>query len=138
MLQKGSLIVMRIFFWIVLSLILAIVTGCRSAPIYNAEHIAISPRVSATDEDISEAIWSAGRRLGWQVNKIRPGEMQATIDMRSHSATVKILYNHSIFSIHHISSKNLDEDDGEIHENYNIWIKRLEKKIQDEISFRLP
>jgi hypothetical protein len=94
--------------------------------------------MSATDEDISEAIWSAGRRLGWRVNKIRSGEMRATREIRLHSASVNIRYNHSNFSIHYIKSENLDEEDGEIHENYNVWIKRLENKIQDEISFRLP
>lgn len=122
-----------VFFMIFVALM-----GCTSAPIYNAENIPISPRESATDEEISEAIWSAGRRLGWRVDKVRPGEMRASLDIRSHSATVNIVYSHSNFSIHHTASENLDEDDGEIHENYNVWIKRLENKIQDEVSFRLP
>lgn len=115
-----------------------VLIGCKTQPIYNAEKIPISPRPSATDKEISEAIWSAGRQEGWQIYQIRPGEMKGTKDIRVHSMTVKILYDRSSFSIYYVSSENLKEDDGEIHKNYNIWVKRLEKQIQEEISFRLP
>lgn len=129
---------MRVIFTISLTFILSVLLNCRSAPIYNAEHIPISPRDTATIEEIAEAIWSAGRRLGWKVEKIKPGESLARLKIRSHSATVKILFNTQEFSIIYLNSKNLDQDDGEIHENYNVWIKRLEEKIRNEIGFRLP
>ena len=99
--------------------------ACRTAPIYNARHIPISPRPSATEEEIEKTIWYAGRRLNWHINKVRPGEMQGVFRKRDHTATVAIPYNKTQFSILYLDSENLDYDGNEIHVNYNIWIKRL-------------
>lgn len=129
---------MQKFISIIFFSLFLVLSGCTTAQIYNAEHIPISPRSSATEEEISEAIWLAGRREGWRIDKTQPGEMRGTKEIRSHFMTVKILYDRSNFSIYYVSSANLKEKEGEIHKNYNVWIKRLENKIQNEISFRLP
>ncbi len=118
--------------------VILLLNACRTAPIYNAENIPISPRASATDEDISETIWVAGRRLGWQIEKIKPGEMRGVFKIKTHSATVSIPYDRTQFSILYKDSENLDYDGNEIHKNYNVWIQRLVGKIQHEIDFRLP
>ena len=112
--------------------------ACRTAPIYNAIHIPISPRPSATDEEIEKTIWYAGRRLDWRISKVHSGELHGVFRKREHSATVAIPYNKMQFSILYLDSENLDYDDDEIHVNYNIWIKRLAEQIQNEINFRLP
>ncbi len=115
-----------------------ILNACRTAPIYSATNIPTSPRPSATDEEISEAIWSAGRRLGWRIEKIKPGEMRGIYKIRTHEAVVAIYYDKTHFSIEYLNSVNLDYDGNEIHVNYNVWIHKLEQKIHNEISFRLP
>jgi len=56
--------------------------ACRTAPIYNARHIPISPRSSATEEEIEKTIWYAGRRLDWRISKVHPGEMQGVYRKR--------------------------------------------------------
>ncbi len=117
---------------------LVLLCGCRSAPIYNAKDVSISPRMSASEEEIAEAIWSAGRRLGWQTEIVSDGNIKAVRHIRDHSATVSIRYSRTSFDIYYVNSENLDYDGQSIHENYNIWISRLAKKIQNEIEFRLP
>ena len=112
--------------------------ACKTAPIYNARDISISPRSSATEEEIEKTIWYAGRRLDWRISKVHPGEMQGVFRKRDHTATVAIPYNKTQFSILYLDSENLDYDGDEIHVNYNIWIKRLAEQIQNEIGFRLP
>ena len=115
-----------------------ILNACRTAPIYNANHIPISPRSSATIEEGEKTIWYAGRRLDWQINKVHEGEMRGVFRKGGHTMTVAIPYNKTQFSILYLDSENLNYDDGEIHVNYNIWIKRLAEQIQNEINFRLP
>ena len=123
---------------IVIILFTLVLSGCRTAPIYNARDIPISPRPSATDEEIEKAIWLAGRRLEWRINKVRPREMQGLFRKQAHTATVLIPYDKTQFSIIYVDSENLDYDGSKIHENYNVWIQRLVDQIQNEIDFRLP
>jgi hypothetical protein len=70
---------------------------------------------------------------GWKVDKIRPGELRATNDWDSHSATVTILITQGAYSIRHLSSVNLREADGLIHRQRNVRVQQLE----DEIDRRL-
>lgn len=112
--------------------------ACKTVPIYNARHIPISPRPSATENEIEEAIWSAGRRLEWYIKKVGPGEMLGLYRKRTHTATVSISYDRTQFSITYQDSENLKYDGSKIHKNYNVWIQTLAEKIQNEIDFRLP
>ena len=118
--------------------ILILLSGCRSAPIYNAKDVSISPRLSASEEEIAEAIWSAGRRLGWSIKQVGEWKIKAVKHIRSHSLTVSIHYSKTAFDILYVDSENLNFDGQNIHENYNVWVRRLEERIQNEIEFRLP
>ena len=119
-------------------LITFVFSACRTAPIYNARHIPITPRPSATEEEIEKAIWSASRRLDWLIKNVRPGELQGVYRKQTHKATVSIPYDRTQFSILYVDSENLDYDGSNIHVNYNVWIQRLADQIQNEIDFRLP
>jgi len=115
-----------------------LVNGCRTEPIYQSANIPISPRPGATLEEVSEAIWYAGRRQGWRIEKIKPGQMRGIYKKRTHKAIVIINFDKSQFNIVYQNSENLKYDGSHIHVNYNLWIQKLEKKIQNEIGFRLP
>ncbi len=120
-------------------MILVLFSGCQTtAPIYNAKNISISPRHSASNEEIAEAIWSAARRRGWKTEIVGKWKIKAVKHIRSHSLTVSINYSKSSFDINYIDSNNLKFDGSNIHKNYNIWIHQLEESIQNEIKFRLP
>ena len=132
---------MRLRALVVLFLTIAIpVAGCvRVRPIYNVKDapLAPSPGAAPTREQVSQAIWSAGKQLGWRMEEVRPGEMTGTLKLRSHVAVVAILYDASRFSITYKDSTNLMQSDGEIHRNYNNWIHNLEQRIQAEAA-RIP
>ena len=53
--------------------------------------------------------------------------------MRKHTAVVEIPYSARSYSILYKSSANLDEGDGQIHNNYNGWIKNLAKGIDAQL-----
>ena len=106
-----------------------IITGCGTGKIYNVPQHKISKQKSS--ETVYQAIKSGGQSLGWQVHKIKPGVAQAKLYLRTHVAVVRINYTSSTYSIHYVSSQNLNYDAGEqtIHTNYNGWIQNLEKAI---------
>jgi len=112
--------------------------ACRTAPIYNSTDISISPRSTATDKEIGEAIWSAGRSLEWRIKKVRPGQMSGVFKKNTHRAVVAIHYDKAHFNILYQDSDNLKYDGNDIHVNYNVWIHKLEQKIQNKINFNLP
>ena len=118
--------------------VLIMLSACRSAPVYTANDVSISPNASASEEEIAEVIWSAARRLGWQTKKVGEWKIKAVKQIRNHSLTVSIPYSKNAFSIIYVDSENLDYDGQTIHVNYNVWVSRLEQRIQKEIEFRLP
>ena len=107
------------------------VAGCRLAPRYDATNTLRTP-ASARLSDASEAIFRAGRKLGWEVEIVRPGELMATLRHHGHVAVVDITHDLHRFQIRYRNSQNLLVDGDRIHENYNVWIQRLEAKIREE------
>jgi hypothetical protein len=83
---------------------------------------------------MSRAIKRAGTSLGWDIQKVGPGKMKGTLDVRRHVAVVDITYDMKSFSIEYVSSQNLLHDGDMIHRNYNRWIKNLEKAIRTEVA----
>ncbi len=108
------------------------IVGCRTAPIYNVSSSPLVYDETATLEDVSEAIWRAGRKLGWEMEAIRPGEMEGTLRIRHHIAVVTVTYNTRSFSIRYKQSENLLHDGASIHRRYNLWIRKLDARIRNE------
>ena len=93
--------------------------------------------------NISEAIKSAARELGWRVTDETPGALQVSLSLRSHEANVEIGYDAVSFWIEYRDSVNLNFHlDGlkatkrrkkikgpRIHKNYNGWVTRLAERI---------
>jgi hypothetical protein len=117
----------------VLIVLLAFGTACRTRPVYD---VAASPLPigSSLDLDaVASAIQRAGASLGWSITPEGPGQMTGTLQVRQHVAVVDISYDTKSFGIRYKDSTNLMYRDGEIHRNYNRWVKRLEERIREEL-----
>lgn len=135
-----------------MTLTLAIMTGCRTSPVYNVQDQYIATNIdNATEEDVKKAIIRAGGSLGWNMKADEPGHVLGTLYLRSHVAIVDITYDLKKYSITYKGSTNLDyvaagqestgadgvtyvNDTAIIHSNYNGWIQNLDRAIQAQLS----
>jgi len=117
------------------AILVAMIAGCRTAPIYNVSDAAVvvAPSTQASMDNVKTAILRAGNRLGWQMTDTSPGVITARISLRNHTATAEIKYNTKTYSIRYLDSTNLDATGGNIHKNYNGWIENLDREIRAEL-----
>jgi len=119
-----------------LVVLLIVVGGCRTAPIQNVSRAPLTT-VSATKvtmADVSKAISTAGGRMGWVMQEVRPGELLGILTVRKHVAVVAITHDTSTFNIAYKDSQNLMHQGDEIHRNYNRWVQNLRQAIQSEVA----
>ncbi len=120
---------------IVPTLILALLVGCRSNPIYNVDASVLTyGQTKPTLEQVEKEIVTAATSLGWSVKRVEPGKVIATLIVREHRAVVDIGFTTNEFRITYKDSDNLKYDGTNIHSNYNGWIKRLENTISARVS----
>lgn len=66
---------------------------------------------------------------GWVVAAERPGEIDATLNLRAHVARVKLAYDTAQVRLTYQSSENLDYEEKRgqrfIHKNYNSWVANV-------------
>jgi uncharacterized lipoprotein YajG len=115
---------------------LALLAGCGTLPVHNVNN---SPVLTMDDKpvtmkEVKNAILRSGIELGWVMRPISEGKIQATINLRKHSAEANITYDKKAYSITYVSSSNLKYSNGNIHKNYNGWIQNLDKRIRGKIS----
>ena len=116
-----------------------ILVGCTSAPVLivvNEQVPTLSSGASPTLAEAESAILNASQKRGWSPKVVKPGLIVSSLAVRAHKATVEISYNTKSYSINYKSSENLNYDDGEIHRNYNNWVKKLSGTIQQEFGVR--
>ena len=65
--------------------------------------------------------------------KDEPGLIEASINVRTHKATVSIPYSAKGYSIEYKDSVNLGHKGNNIHRNYNKWVTLLDRDIQQEL-----
>ena len=136
---------------ILLSSILAIMSGCRTSPVYNVPNQSLQANKSPlTEEDVKKAIIRAGAGLGWNMYADEPGHVLGTLHIRDHMAQVDINYDLTKYNITYKSSTNLNyeaageeytDDEGNtyknktsiIHSNYNGWIQNLDRAIKTQL-----
>ncbi len=106
--------------------------GWGGQPIQNVNDATIPSANPLKLAQVRTAILAAGISLGWTMAEVKPGLIQATLNLRKHTAVVDIPYSETKYSIIFKSSINLDEKDGKIHKNYNSWVQNLSKKIGTE------
>jgi len=112
----------------------AFVAGCRHAPILNVVDAPVVANKPPSMQDVQDAITRAGAALGWRMQPVKPGLMQGTLNLRTHTAVVEIPYSTTAFSIKYKDSVNLDYTGDSIHSNYNGWIQNLEKGIRAQLQ----
>ena len=129
---------MKKFFYLAMVVSMALfVSGCfgRVQPVYNVESAAIPMKLQDGSLDrIGTAIRTAAVNRGWAVEEVSPGLLKATQRSRSHVAVVNIRYTKTSYSIEYVSSQDLLYDNGQIHRNYNKWIRTLENDINRELN----
>jgi hypothetical protein len=121
---------------ILISAAMLAAVGCRTAPVRNVERTAFSVAPPAEMAKISEAIWAAGRREGWRVRELGPGEIRAEKSVRNHRALVTIQYDTAGFDVRLVEAEGLLYDGRYVHKVCNEWIEQLAASIQDEVRFR--
>jgi hypothetical protein len=119
--------------------VLVAATGCRGGgPIYNVKDAPINTASGSTPslEDVQKAIITAGTGLNWSMAVVKPGHIVGTLNVRSHSAVVDIMYNSKTYSITYKDSTNLkyNADKQTIHENYRSWILNLDNNIRGRLT----
>lgn len=111
--------------------------GCRSAPIQDVENVQVSiKKRDYTLGDVEKAIMRAGTMTSWHMEKDRPGVILAYFigPNSEYSASVTIWYSTATYSIRFRNcSDNLRYGPGKIHENYNVWVKKLDEAIRREM-----
>ena len=117
------------------SLLLAVfLVGCStSQPVHNIADTPVPRLVTASLDQVGKAIVSAVNARGWRVDKDEPGLIEASVNVRTHMATVSIPYTAKGYSIEYKDSVNLDHKGNNIHRNYNKWVILLDRNIQQQL-----
>ncbi|MCO4205119.1 MULTISPECIES: hypothetical protein [Aeromonas] len=112
----------------------ALLAACStSQPIRN---MAANPvAFNLTDEQVANAIITAGISKSWVMKKEKPGLIRGQVNVRQHQAVIDIPYSARDYSINYVSSVNLDDKGkGSIHRSYNRWVLGLNQAIQTELA----
>jgi hypothetical protein len=87
-------------------------------------------------DKVTDAIMSAaevpgafGLKAKWIFEKVKPGEIVATLFQRQYMAKVTIAYNTKNYTITYKDSSNLNHDGTRIHVNYAKWVGALKTNI---------
>jgi len=125
--------------WMAVGLVLLFLVGCRGgAQLYEVKSAPVpSPSgKELTLDQVRKEIMAAGVAAGWQMTDVKPGELLATYNLRSHQAVVSIPYTTKDYSILYKNSSNLKYDAAAktIHQSYAGWIQRLDGAIRSRLS----
>lgn len=109
--------------------------GCRTSPLVEVTNESITTgsgkavALSAVTHDITQA----GVGLGWQMKKVKPGYILATLLLRKHMVKVNIHYSTTEYSITYNDSNEMNYDGTNIHTNYNNWVQNLNNAIKTQV-----
>ena len=115
---------------------LVLAAGCRkSVPMHDSGEQRIdNPKL--TLDVMTDVIKDAAVQRQWIVKVEKPGYIVATQETRGHRARVGISYTANTFAIKYLDSGNLNAQDGNIHAQYNTWVRNLERDIRVRASSR--
>jgi hypothetical protein len=110
-----------------------VLAGCGHVqPIYNVEQHSIpAPAQKLTLEEIGRNIVLAAAPRHWVAEQVALGEVRASYSNGQHKVQIAINYSRTGYSIHFVSSVNMEEKGGNINHNYNKWIRSLDQDIQN-------
>ena len=109
-------------------------TGCGGTKIQNVPAQSIIVKLSKAD--VFKSIYRAGMIKGWDMYKMSDGLVEATYSKKNYSVVINIKYSANSYGIYYKSSRGLkyNEDTQTIHKNYNVWIDRLKRQINMELT----
>lgn len=118
--------------WFAAIAVVGALAGCaRTAPI-DQVHSTVS--ADHTQDQVKKAILKAGVERQWIMSEAGPGVIKARQQSRAHTAEIRINYTASSYDINYENSQNLQASGGQIHKNYNRWVRNLDKEIQLNLS----
>lgn len=127
----------RTHFYVALVSVIALVgVGCRTNPVYNVDGapVVTNSTGGVSIDAVGKAIIRAGTSLGWQMKQLGSNDIVGTLALRKHVAVVDIKYDSRTYSIKYRDSQNLDYDGTSIHQNYNGWVKNLDRAIRTQLT----
>ncbi|WP_419678068.1 hypothetical protein ACN2EN_01455 [Aliarcobacter lanthieri] len=116
---------------------LFVLAGCRGGTaVYNVPTSEVGVQKGTSEDQVYQAIKTAGSQLGWIITKTKPGLAQGQLNIRTHMATVEIPYSTTSYAINYKNSMNLGYDSTKqtIHPNYNGWVTNLDNAIKVQLS----
>lgn len=118
-----------------MALALLVLAACNSRPVLNIEHstLNVAGGADVTMKQVEDAIIKGGNIRRWIVRPVAPGDLEARIKVRSHTAVVRITHDTKSYSIVYKSSTNLKYNGTNISRNYNRWIANLDQAIQEQM-----
>ncbi|QED65501.1 hypothetical protein FTV95_19180 [Escherichia coli] len=118
--------------WFAAIAVVGALAGCaRTAPIDQVHSTVSAGHTRGTSE---KAILKAGVERKWIMSEAGQGVIKARQQSRDHSAEIRINYTASSYDINYENSQNLQASGGQIHKNYNRWVRNLDKDIQLNLS----
>jgi hypothetical protein len=114
----------------------AVAACARTVPVYNVSSAPVVARSEGQQStaQVRSAIIAALQGNGWIVKQDNPGKIVAEILVRSHMAEVELDYSTTQYSITYKDSDNLLYNGSTIHRNYNTWIVRLQRQIDQHLN----
>lgn len=111
----------------------------KADPLYNPEPMQLVGDKSL--ENVRKAILRAAQARDWTAQNVSGSHVRATYKKPGkvgtvYIATVDITFNAKTINIRYHSSRDLnyDKDAGTIDDDYNSWVKKLEKRIWKEVN----
>jgi len=118
-----------------LTITISSTASARLDPVFDIVATEIVSNTPKNLEAVKKAIIAGGKVRQWRMKEVVPGHLEAVIDVRTHQATVDIMFDELTYSITYRDSVNLNYKDGLIHRNYNKWIRNLDLSIQKSLSY---
>jgi hypothetical protein len=108
--------------------------ACTSKPLLQPE-VKLPAEREFSQVQLQQAIVSALEARRWQVQRVEPTQVLASIDVRQrHRAWVSVDYSPFGFQIRYRDSQGLEYEDGKIHRNYNRWVNSLRAEILHQLN----
>lgn len=123
---------MKKLYILVISLVLVVLTGCKSTipvPQYIDQPIAQYGNKASTTKEIELSIIRAARSLGWTTKVKSEGEILATLVIRKHQLVILIKHDDKNLTVDYQSSVNLKYNGKKIHRQYANWVSNLLRAI---------
>lgn len=107
-----------------------------TVPLVDPEPLAVPPGL--TDKVVAKAVRVGVSQRGWLVTKQEPGFIEATLNLRTHTAKIGINFDTGQVKVRYLESVNLDYEIKKgvprIHKNYLKWVNNVLLDINAQLQ----